>query len=922
MSHNPATRSEISNNPSKNAVTAASSSQEQEADVARKLKLYGVIQALRDGRFPDNNQINETLDYAIRTSPVDLDKLSPDGKLLVEDVRDILETARMIIAEKNDGELFQNFAFSTRKGDPSRGAKSKSELMPADKKDFQQDASEAAAHLRTLITLFATNSEARKLLSDFGFVARDIFATGAAKVADKAKPSEQQLNQIDKSAPSGEWISADGQKVGKNTTPELQIKGPNGTEFRAHPKDDPRDARVTGTDGQTRSAGDAYSEAQDKKNQLQQQAQEKKEDARYQANQAQGEAQGRTGGIQGLKEQAKAHAEDIRTSGHPIDTAREKKNEAQYEAQNRKQEAKDRASSQYDQNTSSDAPGSVQEAKDRALNAIPDEHRERISRGIDSGRQIVHDALPQERRDQFIHRLKKVVVDCQDHKDYQEAISFFLDKAETYKGHAKHVTSHGTDSAAKVADDPAYNQASLQFRTLLERFANGQSMQPMWDAIDDMYTDSVNDQGLRNWYNRLNDYIHKVLLEPGYILDDESTREGEKIRDDGRQYFEHKYKGHFENLGNQTQTFFTAMGDDPLNQRFGEDWKRLTKDLLFDSEGNLSYKPRLLNDIRRVILPSVISNIGYVPIPRAEYSDDKIDLVIENLVLQGANLAPNVVEIASNNHFKFSPYDNIPDSQHHVITLGFSQIQADLRDVIFQFRRKSGWPKLKDAGVADVLIGGKGISVKVTLETNNRRDSTFSVKTIDTEIDTLKFSIRDSHHDLLYKFIKTTATGLIKKAIQAAMQVALRTALEHIDEQVTEVRNRMDQAKQSDETTRRDEFKNLYQRKKETAKHNAEKADEKTGTFKIVTDREDSIVPDIDAGKTKQSYTKRAFAVEDSIGNSNDWKSPIFSIVHSEKNHPAHTGVTHPATRASTDGRGLVNDARSAVSSNTNTTRY
>lgn len=42
--------------------------------------------------MPDNNQINETLDYAIRHSPVDLDKLSPDGKLLIEDFRDILET--------------------------------------------------------------------------------------------------------------------------------------------------------------------------------------------------------------------------------------------------------------------------------------------------------------------------------------------------------------------------------------------------------------------------------------------------------------------------------------------------------------------------------------------------------------------------------------------------------------------------------------------------------------------------------------------------------------------------------------------------------------------------------------------------------------------------------------------------------------
>lgn len=51
------------------------------------------------------------------------------------------------------------------------------------------------------------------------------------------------------------------------------------------------------------------------------------------------------------------------------------------------------------------------------------------------------------------------------------------------------------------------------------------------------------------------------------------------------------------------------MGDDPLNVRFGEDWKRLTKDLLFDSEGSLKFKPDLWTDIRKVILPGLIDKV-------------------------------------------------------------------------------------------------------------------------------------------------------------------------------------------------------------------------------------------------------------------------------------------------------------------------
>lgn len=61
------------------------------------MRLYGVIQAFRENRYPDNYQIDETLTYVLGHSPVDESKLSSDGKKLVSDVRDIIETVRVLI---------------------------------------------------------------------------------------------------------------------------------------------------------------------------------------------------------------------------------------------------------------------------------------------------------------------------------------------------------------------------------------------------------------------------------------------------------------------------------------------------------------------------------------------------------------------------------------------------------------------------------------------------------------------------------------------------------------------------------------------------------------------------------------------------------------------------------------------------------
>ena len=62
---------------------------------------------------------------------------------------------------------------------------------------------------------------------------------------------------------------------------------------------------------------------------------------------------------------------------------------------------------------------------------------------------------------------------------------------------------------------------------------------------------------------------------------------------------------------------------------------------------------------------------------------------------------------------KFSPYNAIDDLSHHEFTMTLGQIQADMHDVAFFFRKKTGIPKLSDSGLADVLLGGQGLTVRV-----------------------------------------------------------------------------------------------------------------------------------------------------------------------------------------------------------------
>jgi hypothetical protein len=103
----------------------------------------------------------------------------------------------------------------------------------------------------------------------------------------------------------------------------------------------------------------------------------------------------------------------------------------------------------------------------------------------------------------------------------------------------------------------------------------------------------------------------QVLLEPGYVLEPACNNRTNELKESGRRFFGDKYRDHFDNIFDSIGNWFKAMGEDPLNARFAEDWGRLTRDLLFDSEGSLKFKAHLWNDIRTVILPTLVDKVFF-----------------------------------------------------------------------------------------------------------------------------------------------------------------------------------------------------------------------------------------------------------------------------------------------------------------------
>ncbi|KAJ4304253.1 hypothetical protein N0V88_001866 [Collariella sp. IMI 366227] len=650
---------------------------QKEADVNRKLQIYGIFSAFKSGKVPSNDQIDVALNsfLASRALSGPSDKLSPEGRELVADVQDVVKQAKHLLLSKNDGNLLQDFIWQTQQWDaksiPVPGA-------PVDKETAQQHGNQALDGLRTLGTLIISNGQFRKLLKDATVLLRDMAGDAATKTADRVRPNQDDLAQIDAPAQDHTWHDA----------PDFS-KGTMKDKFHQYYKGNPKDdAKAAAREGTSHAHPDGSSDPRDV---------------------------------------ASAAAYDRQTGAN-----------SGVNATGGAMAAKDALRRNVDQNVDN-------ETKDKAR-ARRDEYRERT-------RNYFSRKMPQERREQTIWRLKKMVLECQQHPDYYQAIQTLLDLAEQYGDHANRMARGGSGTVRDARSGLV--QAETDLKTLIERFANGTSSDDLWDSIKIIYEDADRDPQLRNWFKSLNTYIRRCLQEQGYILEDDSNVQWNRLYDEGQYLLRDKYRGHTDRIVDEIKFLADQFDQDPQNKAFAASLTKLFTDLGNDENGKPTFKPYLVKDLTEVILPGVFERVAYIPVPRIEYSDPQFDAVIENLVLESDNFMPNVFEVASENYMRWGR-KKVANQSKHSIDVKVAGIQMDLRDVSYYVKRKQGFPAITDKGVANFLLAGDGFTFRMKLSSPDPKDqnSFFKVDKVDVAVNKLNIKLVKSNHKLLFGLFK------------------------------------------------------------------------------------------------------------------------------------------------------------------------
>jgi len=579
------------------------------------------------------------------------------------------------------------------------------------------------------------------------------------------------------------------------------------------------------------------------------------------------------------KEEAKGVAGDATQAAHPSGS-RDPTDAANLAARDQ----------QHGGSSGVDAGKGAQVAADKlhakAKENIPDEHQERARQTKDRTAGYLKDKFPEERRDQTIYRLKKMIVEIQGHQDYQQAIDTLLRLAEEYTGHTKNLAGQTQGAVKGAHTDDSLQKAEADLKTLIERFANSTSLDDLFDSINVIYRDADNDPELKGWFKHFNTYIRKCLKEQGFVLQDSATDEWNKLYDQGNFLLRDRYRNHTDRIADELKFYADQFDKDPQNTAFGNSMQKLFNDLGTDENGNPAFKPHLIKDLTDVIIPGIFESVRYVPIPRIEYSDPMIDAVVENLVLEGDNLAPNVMEFGSDNYWRWGR-KSISSKNKNKVMLSVSGIQCDLRDVSYYIKKKEGFPSITDKGVMDLFMGGSGLSFKVPMETADKKDQRafFKVNSVHVEMANLNIKLKQSNHKLLFKLFKPLLLKVMRPVIQKVIEKQIRDNVHQLDSILYQINQEANKAKQEALNNPDPEHvQNMYQRYASAAQHYLSKANQKKESAKqsaqdkqvnVAVTKHDSIFKNI---SLPGGISTKATEYKDLAAKGDKWESPIFSI--------------------------------------------
>lgn len=410
---------------------------------------------------------------------------------------------------------------------------------------------------------------------------------------------------------------------------------------------------------------------------------------------------------------------------------------------------------------------------------------------VEKVKEYFDEKLPEgeEARERTITKLQEVVTQAQQNPEYRRAITSIINLFKKYT----HKAQDALDETKKKSDisdeDEKVQQAGRDLRAFVEK-VSGKSIDDLISAAQKVGEDVKGNEKLSIYFDELEQFIERLLYQPGYVTSQRAYKRASAFYDDGQSLLAEndQWKEDAGKLQKELEALVNGITNDKATLRLVNALENLGSSLASAGQvgfGSLKAEGQgLYRDFLDVIVPRLIALVKEIPVPRVEFKSEDVDIVIDDIKLESASFIPDSIRVVQKNDLRFTQgYATYASEYDGSLRLRVDGLHFSASNIAFWIAKKSGFMPYEDAGLLDLTFGSNGISFDTTLEnaTEEDRETFFTVKDVAVSISDFDFKVRDNDQWLATWFAKPILKAFVKRNLTHALEAQIAEYLRQAD---------------------------------------------------------------------------------------------------------------------------------------------
>jgi len=388
-----------------------------------------------------------------------------------------------------------------------------------------------------------------------------------------------------------------------------------------------------------------------------------------------------------------------------------------------------------------------------------------------------HINLPDDKIHEFSFRFLQLLRKIASNAQLKQGITYFNETLRDLIDEARQ-----SNAADNIKNNEHLQNAFEHAKGIIAEFT-GESVEDLFNSVKDLINSLREDEKMRSFITDIQNVFNDVVNQPELLEDYSFVKRSEELFGEGRRLMsEEEWRERFEHIFSQSSTLWESVKNDKHVQNLADKAQQFMDNFTYiDATGKRCLNQDLIGQMRHFIIPLFIDLLDKVPVPPIEGSNDTYDYKFENLTISGYDIIPDHIQFHTYTDFDLDVKRMKTSNAFTKVDMKISNIHNKMEGVHFWFDRKS-FPKLEDRGTADVSIDGEGMNINIHFEISLEENSpTFTVSSVDIDIDQLNITIKEATHSFLLTIWSTIYQGTIKRKIAATLQEKIKTVFQTME---------------------------------------------------------------------------------------------------------------------------------------------